>query len=52
MIQFLLRDISLSDYSAVIALWNSAPGVRTSESPEEFARILRGIRDWDASPRS
>ena len=35
-----LRDLRPQDYAAATALWNSAPGVRTSESPEEFSRIL------------
>jgi ribosomal protein S18 acetylase RimI-like enzyme len=37
---FELRDLRHGDYEPVMALWNSAPGVRTSESPEEFQRIL------------
>jgi putative acetyltransferase len=38
---FVLRDMLLADYGEVMALWNSAPGVRASESPAEFERILR-----------
>jgi ribosomal protein S18 acetylase RimI-like enzyme len=37
---FELRDLRPGDYEPAMALWNSAPGVRTSESPEEFQRIL------------
>jgi ribosomal protein S18 acetylase RimI-like enzyme len=37
---FELRDLRTVDYAAAMALWNSSPGVRTSESPEEFDRIL------------
>jgi len=36
-----LRDITPDDYDDAMTLWNSAPGVRTSESREEFERILR-----------
>jgi ribosomal protein S18 acetylase RimI-like enzyme len=36
-----IREMSLADYDAVMALWNSAPGVRASESREELDRILR-----------
>jgi ribosomal protein S18 acetylase RimI-like enzyme len=39
-VSFELRDLQLEDYEPAMALWNSAPGVRTSESPEEFQRIL------------
>lgn len=35
-----LRDLLPEDYEQALALWNSAPGVRTSESFEEFKRIL------------
>ena len=28
------------DYSATLALWNAAPGVRANETAEEFVRIL------------
>src|SRR5437868_781669 len=37
---FVLRDLRLADYQPAMTLWNSAAGVRTSESPEEFERIL------------
>ena len=36
-----LRAICDDDYDAAMALWNSAPGVRTGETREEFARILQ-----------
>ena len=39
------RPIALQDYSAAMALWNATPGVRATESPEMFARIL--IRNPD-----
>src|SRR5687767_3241676 len=39
--QFQLRDIEPGDYTAVMQLWNSARGVRTSESLAEFERILQ-----------
>ncbi len=35
-----IEPIASSDYAEVLALWNSVPGVRASETPEEFARIL------------
>lgn len=38
--QSTLRRISPDDYAAVLALWNSSPGVRANESREEFERIL------------
>ena len=34
------RQMTPADYESVVALWNSAPGVRASESRDEFARIL------------
>lgn len=37
---WLIDDLAEADYSAVMALWNSMPGVRATETPEEFARIL------------
>lgn len=37
---FFLRDMRLADYDAVMTLWNTAPGVRASESPAEIERIL------------
>jgi len=37
---FELRELRPEDYESVMALWNSAPGVRTSESPQELERIL------------
>jgi ribosomal protein S18 acetylase RimI-like enzyme len=36
-----IRDLTLADYDAVLALWNAAPGVRANESRDEFDRILR-----------
>ena len=36
-----LSALEAGDYEAVMALWNSAPGVRASEPREEFERILR-----------
>jgi ribosomal protein S18 acetylase RimI-like enzyme len=36
-----LRAICDDDYEAAMALWNRAPGVRTGESREDFARILQ-----------
>jgi ribosomal protein S18 acetylase RimI-like enzyme len=36
-----LRDMTLADYDAVLALWNDAPGVRANESRDEIDRILR-----------
>jgi ribosomal protein S18 acetylase RimI-like enzyme len=38
---FELRELTAADYSAVIELWNSAPGVRTNEPRDEYERILR-----------
>lgn len=35
-----IDDLTQADYSAIMALWNSTPGVRATETPEEFARIL------------
>lgn len=35
-----LREMTLADYDAVLALWNSAAGVRANETEEELARIL------------
>jgi N-acetylglutamate synthase len=35
-----IQELTEADYSAVMALWNSAPGVRATETPEEFSRIL------------
>jgi hypothetical protein len=37
----ILREMTLADYDAVMALWSSAEGVRANESREEFDRILR-----------
>jgi ribosomal protein S18 acetylase RimI-like enzyme len=37
---FALHDMTPADYEAVMALWNSAPGVRASETFVEFERIL------------
>lgn len=34
------REMTPADYEPVMELWNSAPGVRASETREEFARIL------------
>lgn len=34
------HELTDADYSSVMALWNSTPGVRATESPEEFSRIL------------
>ena len=39
--QFELRELRSADYEAALALWNSAPGVRASESRDEFERILQ-----------
>ncbi len=36
-----LREMLPADYPLAMALWNSSPGVRTSESPEDFLRILQ-----------
>jgi len=36
-----LRELTAADYEAALALWNSAPGVRTNEPREEFERILQ-----------
>ena len=38
---FAIRDMTLADYGAVMALWNSVPGVRAHESPAEIGRILQ-----------
>jgi ribosomal protein S18 acetylase RimI-like enzyme len=35
-----IERLTEADYSSVMALWNSTPGVRATESSEEFARIL------------
>lgn len=35
-----LDELTPDDHAAALALWNAAPGVRASESAEEFARIL------------
>lgn len=35
-----IRDLTLADYEAAMALWNSVPGVRAQESREELDRIL------------
>jgi ribosomal protein S18 acetylase RimI-like enzyme len=32
--------LDLADYGAVMDLWNSVPGVRANETPEELGRIL------------
>jgi len=37
---YVLRELRSQDYDAVMALWNSAPGVRANESSAEFASIL------------
>ena len=36
-----IREMTLADYGAVMALWNASPGVRANEPPEEIERILR-----------
>jgi ribosomal protein S18 acetylase RimI-like enzyme len=38
---FSIREMTLADYDAVLALWNAAPGVRANETREELDRILR-----------
>ena len=35
-----IQELTVADYEPVMALWNSSPGVRATESPEEFSRIL------------
>jgi len=35
-----IQELTLADYEAVMELWNSTPGVRATESREEFERIL------------
>lgn len=35
-----MEPINVCDYAEVMVLWNAVPGVRASETPEEFARIL------------
>jgi N-acetylglutamate synthase len=35
-----IRELIEADFEPVMALWNSTPGVRATESPAEFARIL------------
>lgn len=40
MSSWLLRELVPADYQPVMDLWNDTPGVRATESPEEFARIL------------
>ncbi|MBC7852932.1 MAG: GNAT family N-acetyltransferase [Pirellulaceae bacterium] len=35
-----IQELIEADYQPVMALWNSTPGVRATESPEEFSRIL------------
>ena len=37
---FQLRDINVDDYTAAMVFWKGAPGVRVSESLDEFTRIL------------
>lgn len=39
-VAFRLEPMSASDHTAVLALWNACEGVRASETPDEFARIL------------
>jgi N-acetylglutamate synthase len=36
-----ITDLVPADYEAVMRLWNSAAGVRASESREEYERMLR-----------
>jgi ribosomal protein S18 acetylase RimI-like enzyme len=35
-----IHELTEAHYQPVMALWNSTPGVRATESAEEFARIL------------
>ena len=35
-----IQELTSADYEPVMALWNSTPGVRATEPPEEFSRIL------------
>ena len=35
-----IHELTVADYRPVMALWNSTPGVRATESLEEFGRIL------------
>jgi ribosomal protein S18 acetylase RimI-like enzyme len=35
-----IQDLTVADYEPVMALWNCTPGVRATESAEEFSRIL------------
>lgn len=35
-----LQELVPADYQTVMSLWNDTPGVRATESPEEFYRIL------------
>jgi ribosomal protein S18 acetylase RimI-like enzyme len=39
-IEFVLSELTATDYDAAMTLWNSAAGVRANESRDEFARIL------------
>ncbi len=36
----MLQEMNQADYGSVMALWHSTPGVRATEAPEEFSRIL------------
>ncbi|WP_425617178.1 GNAT family N-acetyltransferase [Anatilimnocola sp. NA78] len=38
--KYTLSELLPGDYDAVMTLWNTAPGVRASETREEFERIL------------
>jgi ribosomal protein S18 acetylase RimI-like enzyme len=35
-----LRELTVDDHNAAMALWDRCEGVRGNETPEEFARIL------------
>jgi ribosomal protein S18 acetylase RimI-like enzyme len=35
-----IREMTLADYDAAMALWNAAPGVRANETRDELERIL------------
>ena len=35
-----IHELTEADYEPVMSLWNSTPGVRATESADEFARIL------------
>ena len=40
MLPLTLRELTLADYDAVLALWNATPGVRANETRDEIDSLV------------